>query len=66
VKYAFLAYYGAEIFIARMKERERFSSMAEQLKKTFMEKEDWKEVFAHCENNDEKTIVNFQHVTNER
>ena len=66
MKYAFLAYYGAEIFTDRMKERERFSSMAEQLKKTFIEKENWKEVFGNYENNVEKTIVNFQHVTNER
>ena len=66
VKYAFLAYYGAEIFIAWMKERERFSSMAEQLKKTFMEKENWMKVIGHCENSVEKTIVSFQHVTNER
>jgi hypothetical protein len=66
VKYALLAYYGAEIFIARMKERERFSSMAEQLKKTFMEKENRKKDFGHCENNVEKSIVSFQHATNER
>jgi hypothetical protein len=66
VKYALLAYYGVEIFIARMKERERFSSMAEQLKKTFMEKENRKKVFVHCENNVKKTIVSFQHATNER
>lgn len=40
--------------------------MAEQLKKTFIEKENWKEVFGNYENNVEKAIVNFQHVTNER
>ena len=40
--------------------------MAEQLKKTFMGKEDWKKVFGHCENNVEKTIASYQHVTNER
>ncbi|MGN8820873.1 hypothetical protein ACTNC1_08290 [Atopobiaceae bacterium HCP3S3_A4] len=40
--------------------------MAEQLKKTFMEKENWMKVFGHCENSVEKTIVSFQHVTNER
>lgn len=40
--------------------------MAEQLKKTFIEKENWKEVYGNYENNVEKTIVNFQHVMNER